>query len=51
MTPELKYFLDYHKTKRRVRWTPLAVAEALSIPAFVLFWLGLGWLVMDAWYH
>lgn len=36
-------------TRSSFGWRDLPYLAALA--AFVWFWGGLGWLVMDAWYH
>jgi len=51
MTPETHAFLTTLRAPRRIHWTPLAVAEAAACLALIVFWLGLGWWVMSAWYH
>jgi len=47
MTPETRHFLNTLRARRRIRWTPLAVAEALSIPAMLSIVFALGWCVMS----
>jgi len=43
MTPELRYFIDYHKTPRRIRWNVMAVCELAGMLAAFALMLGVGY--------